>query len=136
MVAALVEGEVENLISDLLSRLSPPVRDSRWKTYVYLEYRDQIFILDRPLYPIIIDPSFHHWTSLSLVSSLHVPRGKYDTWNTPGEGYIDYRTLAVYPFATSSVNTPSLSKIFAVEVVDASIYHKFSKSHSGMSSYS
>ena len=104
MVAALVEEEVENLISDLLSRLSPPVRDSRWKTYVCLEYRDQIFILDRPLYPIIIDPSFHHWTSLSLVSSLHVPRGKYDTWNTPGEGYIDYRTLAVYPFATSGVN--------------------------------
>ena len=27
MVATLVEGEVENLISDLLSRLSPPVRD-------------------------------------------------------------------------------------------------------------
>ena len=26
-VAALVEGEVVNLISDLLSRLSPPVRD-------------------------------------------------------------------------------------------------------------
>ena len=40
MVAALVEGEVENLISDLLSRLSPPVRDSRWKTYVYLEHQD------------------------------------------------------------------------------------------------
>ena len=37
-VAALVEGEVVNLISDLLSRLSPLVRDSRWKTYVYLEY--------------------------------------------------------------------------------------------------
>ena len=28
-VAALVEGEVVNLISDLLSRLSPLVRDSR-----------------------------------------------------------------------------------------------------------
>jgi hypothetical protein len=27
-----------------------------------------------------------------------------DTWNTPGEGYIDNRTLAVYLFATSSVN--------------------------------
>jgi len=42
--------------------------------------------------------------TLSLVSSLHVPRGKYDTWNTPGESYIDYRTLAVFPFATSRVN--------------------------------
>ena len=41
---------------------------------------------------------------LSLVSSLRVPCGKYDTWNTPGEGYIDYRTLAVFPFATSGVN--------------------------------
>jgi hypothetical protein len=40
---------------------------------------------------------------LNLVSSLHVPRGKYDTWNTPSEVYIDYRMLAVYPFATSSV---------------------------------
>jgi hypothetical protein len=44
------------------------------------------------------------WMTLSLVSSLHVPCGKYDTWNTPGESYIDYRTLAVFPFATSRVN--------------------------------
>jgi len=42
--------------------------------------------------------------TLSLVSSLHVPRGKYDTWNTPGESYIDYRTLGVFLFATSGVN--------------------------------
>jgi len=42
--------------------------------------------------------------SLSLVSSLHVPHGKYDTWNTPGESYIDYRMLAVFLFATSGVN--------------------------------
>jgi len=42
--------------------------------------------------------------TLSLVSSLHVSRRKYDTWNTPGESYIDYRTHAVFPFATSGVN--------------------------------
>jgi hypothetical protein len=40
----------------------------------------------------------------SLVSSLHVPRGNHDTWNTPGEGYIDYCTLAVYQFTTFGVN--------------------------------
>jgi len=28
-----------------------------------------------------------------------------DTWNTPGEGYIDNRTLVVYPFAISGVTT-------------------------------
>jgi len=44
------------------------------------------------------------WTTLSLVSSLRVPCGKYDTWNTLGESYIDYRTLAVSPFATFGVN--------------------------------
>jgi hypothetical protein len=27
-----------------------------------------------------------------------------DTWNTPGEGYIDNRMLVVYPFATLGVN--------------------------------
>jgi hypothetical protein len=32
--------------------------------------------------------------------------------------------------------TLRVSKIFAVEVIDAFVYHKFSKSHSGMSSYS
>ena len=45
---------------------------------------------------------------LSLVSSLRVPCGKYDTWNTPGEGYIDYRTLAVYfrlPLLVSTLGT-------------------------------
>jgi hypothetical protein len=42
--------------------------------------------------------------TLSLVSSLHVPCGKYDTWNTPGESYIDYSTLAVFLFATSGLN--------------------------------
>jgi len=42
--------------------------------------------------------------TLSLVSSLHVPCGKYDTWNTPDESYIDYRMLAVFPFATYGVN--------------------------------
>jgi len=44
------------------------------------------------------------WMTLNLVSSLHVPHGIYDTWNTPGESYIDYRTLAVFPFATARVN--------------------------------
>ena len=28
-----------------------------------------------------------------------------DTWNTLGEGYIDNRTLAFYPFSTSGVNS-------------------------------
>jgi hypothetical protein len=41
---------------------------------------------------------------LILVSSLHVPRGNYDTWNTPSEGYIDNCMLAVYPFDTLGVN--------------------------------
>jgi len=52
-------------------------------------------------YPYI---SLTLWMTLSLVSSLHVPRGKYDTWNTPSESYIGYRTLVVFPFATSGVN--------------------------------
>ena len=44
------------------------------------------------------------WMTLSLVSSFYAPRGKYDTWNSPGESYIDYCMLAVFPFATSGVN--------------------------------
>ena len=36
-----------------------------------------------------------------------------DTWNNPGEVYVDNRTLAVYPFATLGVN-----KLFGAIVVE------------------
>ena len=48
-------------------------------------------------------PFDHILAILNLISLLHIPRGNHDTWNTPRDGYIDYRMLVVQPFATSGV---------------------------------
>jgi hypothetical protein len=83
--------------------LSPLWASARW-SLLYLSYLTICHSLKRSYLPTILNPLYHHRTTLIPLLVHSTFPVEIDTRNTLGEGYIDNYTFAVYMFATFGVN--------------------------------